>query len=312
MARPVTLSMVNVTPTVVGIEERRRDLLALVDRAGAAGAQIVLLPECCDHHRTHEANAAYKARSPDAVRRACGVTLSSPWMSALSALAVKHRMVVIPDVMLADGARWYNSCVVFGPDGSVLGQYRKTHLAPTEETIFTAGDRIEPITTPFGRVGLIICYDRNFPEVGRCHEVQGADLLLWTTMRHAELDEGLYRATLPGMAITHGLPLCVATYAMETHARDRATFGSAIYNVFGQVVAGGLATTGLVTGTVDLDVKLTERRSWDEPDEWLDSPRYLRAQRRPELYAALVAPVAEKPKDVPALTRTSSGKAAGG
>ncbi len=310
MPRPVTLSMVNVTARLEGIDQRRRELLALVDRAGSAGAQIVLLPECCDHHRTHEALAAHATGSADELHRVCGLMLSSPWMRALADLAVKHRMVVIPNVMLKDGAQWFNSAVVFGPDGSVLGQYRKTHLAPTEETYFTAGDRIAPIATPFGKIGLLICYDRNFPEVGRCHEVQGADLLLWTTMRHAELDEGLYRATLPGMAITHGLPLCVATYALEHHARERATFGSAIYNVFGQVVAGGLTTTGLVTGTVDLDVKLTERRSWDEADEWLDSPRYLRAQRRPELYRALVAPVAEQPKDVPALTARKKAEGA--
>jgi len=302
MGRPVTLSMVNVVPAHCHIDDRRKELLDLVEQAGKAGAQIVLLPECCDHYNTHEALAAYRSKDVAAIKHACSMTMDSPWMRSLVALAEKYRMVVIPDVFLQVGSTYFNSAIVIGPNGTVLGQYHKTHLAPTEEKLFTAGDRIEPISTPFGTIGLLICYDRNFPEVGRCHEIQGADMLLWTTMRHAELDEGLYRATLPGMAITHGMPLCVATYGLEHHARDRATFGSAIYNVLGQVVAGGLTTTGLVTGTIDLDVKLRERRSWDEPDVWLDSPRYLRAQRRPDLYGALVAPVVEKAVDVPPLT----------
>src|SRR5206468_2794156 len=96
-------------------------------------------------------------------RRAVLLKLNSDWMREVSNLARNHRMVVIPNVLLEEKGRCYNSAVVYGPEGEVIGQYRKTHTAPGECNYFDAGDALEPITTPFGKIGLLICYDINFP-----------------------------------------------------------------------------------------------------------------------------------------------------
>jgi predicted amidohydrolase len=199
-------------------------------------------------------------------------------------------------VLLNDNGKMVNSAVVIGPEGSVLGQYRKTHIAPGECDHFGAGDEIKPIATPYGKLGLLICYDVNFPEITRCHELQGAEILLWTTMRQGELEEGHYRARLPGRCLDHGLPLAVATYVSEEQVQSRAPMSSIIFNSHGQVVGGGLMTAGIVRGTVDLDEQPLERRSWANP-EWLNSPSYLRRQRRPELYGVLTRPLSADEKD---------------
>jgi predicted amidohydrolase len=293
MARLVTLGMLNVSLKVVSIEERRADILRMVEDAGKGGCQIVLIPEFADHHRTHESHANYGKVGIDEYRKVVGLRYDSPFMTALAALARRHNMVVIPDVMLLDQGRASNTCVVYGPEGSVLGTYSKVHLAPGECDMFEGGTQIAPVATPYGKLGLLICYDINFPELTRCYELMGAELLLWTTMRQAELEDGLYRARLPGRCMDHGLPLGAATYVSEDQLLMRASMSSVVYNSLGQVAGGGLMTPGVVRGTVDLDAKPLERRSWANP-EWLDSASYLRRFRRPELYGVISRPLTKE------------------
>src|SRR4051794_11114595 len=99
MARQVTVGLVNGPMDVVPLAQRREQLLGYIAVAGAAGTQIVLLPEFADHHRTQEASAAH-AKGPDEVRKAVGLRLDSPWLNQVSALARKFKMVVIPNVLL--------------------------------------------------------------------------------------------------------------------------------------------------------------------------------------------------------------------
>jgi predicted amidohydrolase len=76
----------------------------------------------------------------------------------------------------------YNSVALLGPDGTMLGRYRKTHLFPTERLAgggwSTPG--VEPVVvhTPLASIGLTICYDGDFPELYRCEALLGAELVL--------------------------------------------------------------------------------------------------------------------------------------
>ena len=241
MKRIVKLGMVTVLMRREPVETRREKLLDLVDDAGKAGCQIVLLPEFADMHVTEEkieSNAAAPSKDADPLRE-MSHTLDSPWLREIADRARSCGMVVIPDVRLLDGENAFNAAIVYGPDGTILGQYRKTHLAPGEELSVSPGDSLEPIETPFGSLGIFICYDVNFPEIARCYELRGAEILLWTTMRQVTLEYAQYAHILPATANIHGMPLCVSTYVEDTEITERRPMTSVIYNCFGQVVAGG-------------------------------------------------------------------------
>ncbi|MDP1849220.1 MAG: carbon-nitrogen hydrolase family protein [Solirubrobacteraceae bacterium] len=63
-------------------------------------------------------------------------------------------------------------------DGSgVLGRHRKVHLPPGERFAYTAGDRFAAFDTPFGRIGMLVCYDKLFPEASRALALDGADII---------------------------------------------------------------------------------------------------------------------------------------
>jgi predicted amidohydrolase len=76
----------------------------------------------------------------------------------------------------------YNSSILIGPDGEVIGLYDKTHPFPVERRDCggwtTAGGRADVFETALGSLGMIICYDGDFPELSRLLAVKGAEIVL--------------------------------------------------------------------------------------------------------------------------------------
>lgn len=71
----------------------------------------------------------------------------------------------------------YNAAVVLGPDGELLGEYRKLHLPGEERLAFRTGFRLPIFETTFGKIGVLLGWDLAFPEAARCLALDGADLL---------------------------------------------------------------------------------------------------------------------------------------
>src|SRR3954449_9617940 len=70
----------------------------------------------------------------------------------------------------------YSSAVCVNGDG-VLGHQRKVHLPPSERFAFTPGDGFEAFDTPLGRMGMLVCYDKVFPEAARQLSIDGAGII---------------------------------------------------------------------------------------------------------------------------------------
>ena len=76
----------------------------------------------------------------------------------------------------------YNSSILIGPDGEIIGIYDKTHPAPWERTDgggwATVGKRADVFETELGALGMIICYDGDFPELSRLLAIKGAEVII--------------------------------------------------------------------------------------------------------------------------------------
>ncbi len=284
MARPVKLGLISVARVEGALFVKRRALLDLIDEAGRGGANVVAAPEMADHHRAREAVVAYG--NPAAFRDVVSMRLDHPWLQQVANLARKYKMVVIPNVALREGETMANTAIAFGPEGQVLGRYDKTHLAPGEEDYFTAGQSVAPIATPFGKIGVITCWDIHFPELSRVYELQDADFLLWTTMRHGELEDGLFRQVAPARCITHQMPMALTTYVLEDQAYSVNPMSTAIWDCCGRVIAGGVTKPGVLYGTIDLDERPTFKPYWDKPER-VDARKLFAGDRRPDLYGLL-------------------------
>ena len=105
--------------------------------------------------------------------------LDGPSVGAVIAAAQARDVAVVAGLIENDGGRFYNTTVFVTPDGIAL-RYRKTHLWVSEHGVVLPGDRYATIEWHGVRIGLLICYDNEFPETGRALAELGAELILIT------------------------------------------------------------------------------------------------------------------------------------
>ncbi len=105
-----------------------------------------------------------------------------PLTERLGAMAARHGLVILAGLAeQAEGGRICASHLAVAPAG-LLGRYRKLHIAPPEQPVFSAGDRV-PIFEACGiRFGIQLCYDAHFPELSTRMAIEGADVIF---MPHA-------------------------------------------------------------------------------------------------------------------------------
>ena len=111
----------------------------------------------------------------------------------------------------------YNAAALFGRDGSVLGVYRKTHPFCSEAVTgggwVTAGDTVTVVDTDLARIGMIICFDGDYPELSRIQAVRGAEVILRPTalLRSADIFELTSRARAYDNHVFVIAPNCTGT-----------------------------------------------------------------------------------------------------
>jgi predicted amidohydrolase len=179
-ARDVVLGLVQMRPAA-DAEATLRVAGERIGEAAAAGAQVVVLPELFQ-------SPYFCQRPDDPAAFALAEPLPGPTTEALAGIARRHRIVLVGGSLFertADG-RYFNTCPVFGPDGALLGTYRKTHIPEDvlyhEQRYFAPGDTgIRVFDTPFGRICPLICYDQWYPEAARLATLAGAELIVYPT-----------------------------------------------------------------------------------------------------------------------------------
>ncbi|WP_045877064.1 carbon-nitrogen hydrolase family protein [Pseudofrankia sp. DC12] len=155
-----------------------RDLAACFERvaryiesARAQGVQLLALPEASLGGYLPELDST---DDPGIVEPPPLLAADGPEIAHLVDLA--GDMVVCIGYSERDGARRYNSAVCVGA-GEVLGRYRKVHLPLSEGASYDAGTGFHAFDTPIGRIGMLICYDKVFPESARSLALDGAKII---------------------------------------------------------------------------------------------------------------------------------------
>ncbi len=154
-------------------EANWRRLEPMVREAAKGGARIVVTTECF-----LDGYAIQDKSIPLAEYRALGEPIpDGKYFQRLAALAGELRIHLVAGMTEADGDLRYNTSVLIGPDGKLLGKYRK-HALEHELVRNTPGTNTPAFKTDFGRLGIMICADRKHSDlVGRI-VAEGAEFLL--------------------------------------------------------------------------------------------------------------------------------------
>jgi len=104
--------------------------------------------------------------------------IPGPSTDYFGVLAKKHDLYIVVGLAERDGPHLYNTAVLVGPDGTVVGKYRKVCLTRGESVLgLTAGREFPVFETRFGKVGMMICWDLMFPECARSLSNHGAEVI---------------------------------------------------------------------------------------------------------------------------------------
>lgn len=169
-------------------------------------------------------------------------TIPGPTTDEFAQLARQFGVVIVLNLYERDGLRAYDSSPVLDADGSLRGVTRMLHIANMpgfhEQGYYWPGDRGVPVySTAAGRLGVVICYDRHYPEVMRSMALQGAELVVVPQAGAVgEWPEGLYEAELQVASFQNGYFTALCN---RVGCEERLTFAgeSFICNPQGQVIA---------------------------------------------------------------------------
>lgn len=238
---------------------------------GAGRLDLVVLPELFA--------TGYRFVSGEEVARLAEPVPGGPTSVFLEDLARRTGGTVVAGVAERAGNAFYNAAAIFAPGGHV-GTYRKVHLFDEEKLFFAPGDLGFPVwTLPWGRLGVMICYDWRFPEACRAMALAGADVV-------AQPSNLVYtdcpRVT-PVRAFENRVHILVADRTGEDRrpGRDPLRFvgQSFMADPFGKV--GALVGTGQ-EGLAFADLDLSRAR-----DKRLTDRNDILADRRPDQYGGV-------------------------
>jgi len=161
------------------LEQNLEKSLEAIAQAAKAGADLILFPEV----QLTEFFPQYPGQ--DVAHYA--VDIGHDIVKRFQAACREHGIMACPNLYLAEGGKYYDVSVLIGADGEVIGLQKMVHIAQAhqfyeQDYYAPADDGFQVFDTPLGRIGIVVCFDRHYPESVRTEALMGADLILVPTV----------------------------------------------------------------------------------------------------------------------------------
>lgn len=237
----------------------------LIEQAISQEARLVILPEMFAVMGMDEADKMKHNEEFD----------KGPIQTFLKEQAMKHGIWLVGGTIpiIAPGDRKARAaCLVFDDKGQCVARYDKIHLfdvnlqdgkeAYSESRVMEAGDKVVVVPTPFGRLGLSVCYDVRFPELFRHMVALDAEIIALPTAFTYTTGTAHWDILVRARAIEN-LIYIVAACQTGTHSSGRRTYGhSMIVNPWGEVKASLSQNSGVIVADINLDYMHQLRREF--------------------------------------------------
>lgn len=272
--REVTIASVQIDVELEDREATVAKVASWTDQAAAKNADVVLFPELILSAGYSLGDKFYDLAE----------SVPGPSTKALGKKAREHGIYIICGIAERDSTGTvYNTAVVIGRDGEVVGSYRKTHIFTPTESLFGLGTELSVFDLDFGRVAIPICYDLEFPEPARILCLKGAEILLsmaahWVGTGSVGTPENFVTTIYAARALENRVPVVLSNrVGFDPGLNDSFIGLSRIVDADGTTVtAMPDDSEGMIVATLDLNEQRKKRLSYN----------YFR-DRKPALYHAL-------------------------
>ena len=218
-------------------------------------------------------------------------TVPGPSTNLIANLARANRLNII--LGLAEKTEsnvLYDTAVLIDRAGQIVGTYRKSHTYPPTESIFKRGEDLPVFKTDFGTIGLLICYDLEFPETARILALQGAEVIFHLVADWPEgvpgLPERIFDISFRSRTLENRIVLAICNRVGDDPDLKSHFYGlSRIVGTQGEIIASADQGEKMIVAEVDLEQASRERSTYN----------YFR-DRRPDLYKLLLEKERQGPK----------------
>lgn len=174
----------------------------LIGLASEQGAKIVCLPQLFS---LRWFPSVIDPKNKELAEKEDGRTIAF-----LKETALKYKVIIIAPIFEEENGKYFNTAFVINEDGGVIGKYRKMHVPQIplweERAYFQPGDMGFPVfETPYGKVGVQICWDIFFPEGFRVLALKGADIVFAPTASAFEHSHKKWERAISAAAHANGL-----------------------------------------------------------------------------------------------------------
>lgn len=201
------------------MENNLKKSIAAIEEAALAGADLILFPEV----QLTEFFPQYPGLDVGHYR----LTLTSETVTAFRHACRKHRIMAVPNIYLSENGSCYDASLLIDRDGSILGAQKMVHVAYAqqfyESDYYTpADDGFKVFDTPFGKIGIVVCFDRHYPESVRTQALMGADLILIPTVNTKAEPMELFEQEIRVQAFQNSVYIAMANRVGKEDAMDFA------------------------------------------------------------------------------------------
>lgn len=166
----------------------KKSLLA-IEEAASQQADLILFPEVC----LTEFFPQYQNKDVHNY----ALTLDSPIIQAFCQKAKEYHIIVVPNIYLQEEKACYDASLFINQEGEIQGIQKMVHVGDAKcfhelEYYTPSNDGFHVFTTPLGKIGIVVCFDRHFPESIRTEALQGAELILVPTVNTRQEDMELF------------------------------------------------------------------------------------------------------------------------
>lgn len=289
VSRNVRAAVVQYEPVLANKEANLAKIRRLIDEAAARAAEkggldLLVLPELSLTGTVDHLGAEQIWALSD--------PMDGGWVRKMLDMAAAYGIHLVFGLIEREGERLYNSAILAGPQGEILGKYRKTHLHDADKPWATPGEKIDVFhTETIGDVGLMIGYDAAFPEIAGVLAVKRADIIVIPSSWRGEfgrfLESSLAEKKYPPGAVT-------SWDAVAAGAQAYTLVGNFVGTVKKFMGSSGLYTLDPIYG---LDRPVTASRDREEvlladfatvPEHWWFNQEKLIQSRKPFCYKRLV------------------------
>jgi predicted amidohydrolase len=220
----------------------RRRVAPLIERAAAGGAKIIVLPEAAVPGYADLSTDTFWSKSDEdeaGYLRVSDVaeTVPGPSTDFFAALAGKLGVYLTVPVIERRGGGYQNTVALISPEGEIVAIHRKCNLWPVADASWAAEGttRATVVETPFGRVGLMICYDVHalLPLMGKA----GADIVLHSVAFYGPNSGEWFETTLAARVADVGVSLILANWTFPEDPGWSGWGASCVISPEGKVLA---------------------------------------------------------------------------